>query len=226
MDVKEFQKDFYILDDGKVRSFLIVGVLRAILIDTGFLEDHIIDEVQKITNKKVDVILTHGDKDHIGGLRDFKRCYIHPRDAHFIDYPLSINYIKEKDIFSIGDYCFEIIEIPGHSDGSIALLDRKKKLLLSGDSVQKGPIYMFGRHRHLDLYIESLKKISKYQDIETILPSHHDYPLSKEYISYCLQDAIALKNHELKGIQHPTMPCFHYQGKHIDFYYEKESDEI
>lgn len=53
MDVKEFQKDFYILDDGKVRSFLIVGVLRAILIDTGFLEDHIIDEVQKITKKKL-----------------------------------------------------------------------------------------------------------------------------------------------------------------------------
>ncbi|MCI9050043.1 MAG: MBL fold metallo-hydrolase [Coprobacillus sp.] len=73
MNVIEYDKDFYILDSGKVRAFLIVGESRAILIDTCFKEDHIIEIVKKITNKPIEVILTHGDKDHIGGLYHFKK---------------------------------------------------------------------------------------------------------------------------------------------------------
>lgn len=220
MEVIEYAKDFYILDDGEVRAFLFIGETRAILIDTCFEKDHIIDEVKKLTNKRIDVVLTHGDMDHIGGLADFQRCYIHMRDSHMIQCDISISYLKSKDEINVGNYCFEVIDIPGHSYGSIALLDRKKKLLLSGDSVQKGPIYMFGDHRNLDLYIESLKKLKRNYDIDMIIPSHHDYPIQKEYIDYCLQDAIALKNHQLKGIPHDCMPCYCYQGKYVEFYGE------
>jgi len=133
---------------------------------------------------------------------------------------ISLSYLKEKDQISVGDYCFEVIDIPGHSYGSIALLDRKKKLLIVGDSVQKdGPIYMFGKHRDLDKYIESLQKLKRIKDIDVILPSHHDYPIGPEYIEYCLEDAIALKNNELKGTPHDRMPCHSYQGKYTEFYY-------
>lgn len=219
MEVIEYEKDFYILDDGKVRAFLIIGGFRAILIDTGFEEDHIIEEVRKLTNKQVDVILTHGHRDHIGGLSSFRRCYINARDAHMISCPISITYLKNHDEISIGNYCFEILEIPGHTYGSIALYERKKKLLLPGDSVQIGPIYMFGQDCDLNLYIESLMKLKHLQDIEIILPSHHQHPLQREYIDYCLEDATALKNNQLVGVLHPHLPCHEYKGKHISFYY-------
>ena len=53
----------------------------------------------------------------------------------------------------------------GHTYGSVALIDWEKKLLLPGDTVQKeGPIYMFGLHRNLDLYIESLERLLKIRD--------------------------------------------------------------
>lgn len=220
MKIKEYAKDFYILDDGRVRAFLIIGAARAILIDTCYKEDRIIDEVKKLTDKRIDVVLTHGDMDHIGGLADFQKCYVHVKDSQMIQCDIALSYLKTRDEINVGDYCFEVIEIPGHSYGSIALLDRKKKLLIPGDSVQKGPIYMFGNHRNLDLYIESLQKLKRHQDIEVILPSHHDYPLGKEYIDYCLEDAIALKNHELNGTPHDRMPCYCYKGKYIEFYYE------
>ena len=42
-------------------------------------------------------------------------------------------------------------------------LDIQKKLLIVGDTVQLGPIYMFGEHRNLDLYIHSLEKLNTYQ---------------------------------------------------------------
>lgn len=219
MNITEYEKDFYILDNGEVRAFLIIGETRAVLIDTCYEKDHIIEVVNQLTNKPIEVVLTHGDRDHIGGLHDFKRCRIHIKDSHFIQCPISISYLRSKDQINIGNYCFEVIDIPGHTYGSIALLDRKKKLLLPGDSVQKGPIYMFGEHRNLDMYIESLNSLQYIKDIQIILPSHHEYPLGREYINHCLEDAMALKNHELTGVAHPTMPCSHYIGKNIEFYY-------
>lgn len=50
MEVTEYAKDLYILDDGQVREFLIIGRNEAILIDTGFPETKIINEVQKLTS--------------------------------------------------------------------------------------------------------------------------------------------------------------------------------
>ena len=203
MEVTEYAKDLYILDDGQVREFLIIGRNEAILIDTGFPETKIINEVQKLTSFPLKVLLTHGDGDHCGGLDSFQECYV-----------------KEKDLIEIGDYCFEVIEIPGHIYGSIAFLDIQKKLLIVGDIVQLGPIYMFGEHRNLDLYIHSLEKLNTYQNqIETILPSHNRYPLTKEYIGHCLSDARLLKAHKLLGVKHQFLPCREYRGKKISFYY-------
>lgn len=220
MQITEYFPDFYIIDDGEVREFLIIGTTNALLIDTGFENTNLKSKIQEITDLPIKIILSHGDKDHSGGLNQFDQCYIHKDDVSLIDCDIKVNEINEGDFFEAGEYKFEVIEIPGHSYGSIALLDRNKKLLLSGDSVQTGPIYMFGQHRNLDLYLQSLKKLLTYQDdITTIIPSHNDYPLTKEYINYCLEDGQLLKNEQLNGKKHQTLPCFEYSGKHISFYY-------
>lgn len=100
-------------------------------------------------------------------------------------------------------------------------MEREKKLLLPGDSVQKdGPIYMFGEHRNLDLYIESLKKLQSLADkVETVLSCHHDCPITQDYIGKNLQDAEALKNGMLSGKKHPHLPCASYHGRWTEFYY-------
>ena len=220
MEVTEYAKDLYILDDGQVREFLIIGRNEAILIDTGFPETKIINEVQKLTSFPLKVLLTHGDGDHCGGLDSFQECYVHQGDKGLIKTTIKINCLKEKDLIEIGDYCFEVIEMHGHTYGSIAFLDIQKKLLIVGDIVQLGPIYMFGEHRNLDLYIHSLEKLNTYQNqIETILPSHNRYPLTKEYIGHCLSDARLLKAHKLLGVKHQFLPCREYRGKKISFYY-------
>ena len=48
MEVTEYAKDLYILDDGQVREFLIIGRNEAILIDTGFPETKIINEFRNL----------------------------------------------------------------------------------------------------------------------------------------------------------------------------------
>ena len=67
-------------------------------------------------------------------------------------------------------------------------------------------------------YIQKL--IKEKDDIEVILPSHHRYPLTKDYIDYCLEDALALKNGQLPKKPHQTLPCYEYQGKYVQFYYD------
>ena len=38
MDITKYEEGFYILDDGRVREFLITGEEEALLIDTGFAD--------------------------------------------------------------------------------------------------------------------------------------------------------------------------------------------
>ena len=146
--------NLYIFDNGMVRQFLITGADEAILIDTGFAEDHVREAVSAVTDLPVRVIMTHGDPDHAGGLKDFGTCRIHRADWHLLPDGIEPEPLAEGDVFECGGYRLETIEIPGHTYGSVAFFDREKGLLLPGDSVQKdGPIYMFGSHRNLDLYI-------------------------------------------------------------------------
>ena len=91
MEVTEYAKDLYILDDGQVREFLIIGRNEAILIDTGFPETKIINEVQKLTSFPLKVLLTHGDGDHCGGLDSFQECYVHQGDKGLIKTTIKIN---------------------------------------------------------------------------------------------------------------------------------------
>lgn len=217
MEIKHCQ-DIYIFDDGKVREFLIIGQRKAVLIDTGFKDTHVIDLVKSMTSLPVQLIITHGDRDHIGDLEDFEECFIHQKDETLITCDIQKHYLKDGDMININDYHFKVIEIPGHTYGSIALFDESRGLLIGGDSVQVGPIYMFGEHRNLDLYITSMEKLMKIQDkVKVILPSHHFYPITCEYIEYCLNDAIKLKNGQLQGSTVNEMPCNCFKGEHVQF---------
>ena len=49
-------------------------------------------------------------------------------------------YIKEGDIIPVGALRFEVIGTPGHTPGGICLLERKEKVLFSGDTLFAGAI--------------------------------------------------------------------------------------
>lgn len=220
---REFMSNFYILEEERVRQFLIVGEEEALLIDTGFGDSHVYDAVRSITDRPIQVLMTHGDPDHAGGLKDFGACRLHEGDWNLIRDDISLKPLREGDGFRAGGYTLQVLEIPGHTYGSVAFVDWEKKLLLPGDSVQKdGPIYMFGSHRNLDLYLESQKKLLSMMDrIETVLPCHHDCPITPDYIEKNLLDAQALKEGQLTGKQHPILPFRSYRGRWTEFYYDK-----
>ena len=59
--------------------------------------------------------------------------------------------IREGDVLDLGGRRLEIIHLPGHTPGSIALLDTANRVLISGDPIQDGRIFMFGRFRDIKM---------------------------------------------------------------------------
>lgn len=224
IQVQKFWDGLSILYDGMVRQFLFTGEGEALLVDTGFAHSQVLAAVRTVTDAPVKVILTHADPDHAGGLGGFGEAWLHEKDWPLVKGNVKLHPLHEGDVFTCGDYRLETIEIPGHTYGSVAFVDRAKKLLLPGDSVQKeGPIYLFGAHRSVDLYVESERKLlDRAAEFETILPGHHACPIGPEWIGRNLEDAVALKAGQLPSTPEPGMPCRTYRGRWTQFYSTEE----
>ncbi|MFH0817812.1 MAG: MBL fold metallo-hydrolase, partial [Candidatus Micrarchaeota archaeon] len=84
------------------------------------------------------LVLTHAHYDHTSGVAgDWKNVYLHKDD--FLDGPFFKIPKQAKPIdfekIKWGDFELEVLRTPGHTLGSICLFERKKKILISGDTL-------------------------------------------------------------------------------------------
>lgn len=68
----------------QVRSFLLVGTKKALLIDTGLGIGNMAAVVRELTSLPIQVVLTHVHWDHIGGVADFSSIAVHETDAQWL----------------------------------------------------------------------------------------------------------------------------------------------
>ncbi len=177
------------IEDGFVRFFLLEGDEKAVLIDSGVSCPDAIDLARTCTNKPIILLNTHGDMDHTSGTGAFSEIYMHEQD--YIGCRVGEKYpstklvkIDDESEIELGARALRIIHIPGHTRGSIAILDLNKRVLYAGDSVQKGHIYMFGEHRQPQIYGESLVKLLSLSDEYDYIYASHDEPvLTGDYVS-------------------------------------------
>ena len=187
-EIREFMKQFYILDDW-VRQFLIVGEEEALLIDTGVEESHVAEAVRQITSLPVRVVLTHGDHDHAGGLGAFGSCLVHPEDADMLPPEIRWQPLREGDTLECGGYRFEVLHIPGHTPGSqtVVVDTEKGKYLLVGDNFytmeQFTECRMNGNFTDLEGWYTSRDKVIRYMEEHggQILCVHNPDIYSEEY---------------------------------------------
>ena len=168
------------IEDGFVRFFLLEGSDKAAMIDSGVACPNAAELAAELTDKPVMLINTHGDGDHTSGTGSFEEIYIHPLDYEGCGirekFPNTVPVaLEDGETIDLGDRPLKIIHIPGHTRGSVAILDVKKRVLYGGDSIQCGHMFMFGAHRDVESYEASLEKIIAMEgEFDIIYPSHHE----------------------------------------------------
>ena len=69
------------------------------------------------------------------------------------------------------------------------------RILISGDTVQDGNIFMFGKYRNIDDYINSIKHLYNYENqYDEIYPMHGTFPVKKDLIDKLLEGAQEIKD--------------------------------
>ncbi len=179
------------IEDDMVRFYLFCGKEKAALIDTGMNCPDARQIAEQLTDLPLILINTHSDMDHVSGNKAFDEFYMsigeeeQYREGNGTG---KIIPVKEGDVIDLDERKLEVIDIPGHTPGSIALLDRKNRILVSGDTVQDGEIFMFGKGRDIDLYIKSLKHLKDYDGLyDDIYPMHGTFPVKADLIDKLIQ---------------------------------------
>ncbi|NLA25399.1 MAG: MBL fold metallo-hydrolase [Bacteroidales bacterium] len=154
-----------ILNPFGVNAYIIYDDSKeAVLVDpacyTKAEEDLYSDFIEKLELKPVAVINTHGHIDHIFGNQYIKDkynipVYMHSADkflvqtalAHAQLYgfkieqpPLPDFYLDDEKSFKFGNSELQLLHIPGHSPGSIALYSEEGSFVVTGDVLFAGSI--------------------------------------------------------------------------------------
>lgn len=90
-------------------------------------------------------------------------------------------FIKEGDQFDLGGIKLEVVELPGHTAGSIGLFCAKKRVLLVGDAMNPNTWLYLPESTDLSVYINTLKK-AKRMDFDQMILSHQKKLVPKSAI--------------------------------------------
>ena len=82
-------------------------------------------------------------------------------------------YIKDKDTIDLGDRIIEILQVPGHTPDSLALLDRKERLLFTGDTYYDAELWLYVPETNIKNYQNSIDRlVSIESQVDYIFGAH------------------------------------------------------
>lgn len=164
IQIHVYNRDFYILRQSLCTSFeapfmyLIFGRDKALLLDTGVgnlsIQEAVADVIESwlasygLSSIDLVVVHTHGHSDHTGGDTQFTgqpNTTLVPASVAELQAFFGIaNWPTEIVSYDLGGRILDVIPIPGHHASHIALYDRRTQLLLTGDTLYPGRLYVLG----------------------------------------------------------------------------------
>ncbi|MGN1163981.1 MAG: MBL fold metallo-hydrolase [Candidatus Ornithospirochaeta sp.] len=205
-EIIKIDQDTWRIEDSGVRFFLLKGEKKAVLIDSGMQTRDVKEMAERLTNLPVELVNTHADVDHIGGNDSFPSFKMHPSEAvnYYCDKKRVgiIDPVYDGDVIDLGGRELEVMLVPGHTPGSIMLLDRRKGVVYGGDIIQDGNIFLFGPMRDIHAYALSLKRLEKWKGLyDIIYPSHGTFPVSPSLVPKLINGAVSVMRHEVEGTE-------------------------
>jgi glyoxylase-like metal-dependent hydrolase (beta-lactamase superfamily II) len=158
MDVPYFRSELIapgtwrILSDGDY-AYLLEGDNEALAIDSTYGSGNIREYMQSLTKKPLRYVAnTHDHFDHTANDAYFDRAYMSEKTREKatipfqsfsgMDFPRNypIQVIGDGYKFQLGNREVEVFVIPNHTAGGTAYLDKRERILFSGDEIFKGGI--------------------------------------------------------------------------------------
>lgn len=159
--------------------YLITHQDQTILVDAGADPEKILEW---IGSRRVNlIVITHGHHDHVGALEEVRAALSVPVAMHNADaqaFELEADRaLEDGDRIALGQKELEVIHIPGHSPGSIALrpVSEQASWAVVGDAIFPGGPGMTRSAEALAQSLESLAAtVFTWPDEVEIFPGHGD----------------------------------------------------
>ena len=95
---------------------------------------------------------------------DQYRDQIEP-DEHFTDWnPMKVCPLYDGDVFDLGDRRIEVVEVGGHTAGSVVLIDPLTRIAYSGDACNGNTLLEFDNSLPIVSYMKALLRLKAHQD--------------------------------------------------------------
>ena len=200
--IHEYNPTFYILRQSgctnyeKPFLYLIFGRERALVVDTGAGASDAAKIVQRLVAKKGNVPLvvahSHGHGDHVAGDKGFAGMpgvTIVAAAVPALQKAFAIETWPEQvGSIDLGERVVDVIPIPGHQPAHVAYYDRQTGILLTGDHLYPGRLYI----TDFPLYLASTRRLVQFTEgkpVAQVLGCHIeqsttpfvDYPVGTTY---------------------------------------------
>ncbi len=185
--ITQLMPHLWLIDDlDEATCYVIEGKTHAMVIDTVNGWEDLNAIVRTLTQLPLIVVNTHGHVDHVCGNVYFDEAWVHPADLalgiEHLGYqkefyekndltPCPFRELSIGQVFDLGDLELEVVDLRGHTPGSIGLLDRKDRILFTGDAI----------NTHLWMQLEESLPIAELlkmlQEVKAQYGSEFDYIL-------------------------------------------------
>lgn len=187
-------------DYDRVNMYLVVGSKRALLIDSGMdTKGDLYSLIEKLTGGlPFDAISLHGHADHTGQTQNFLnknvKVYVPKADLSWFGDTIPKGTLdpKEGQTFDLGNTVLTAYAVPGHTVGSMVLLDEKTGDLYSSDSLgsndpigpNSGLLDDVGVECSMDRYYTALVDLRQKLNgrAKRIFTGHNPLPLDIKYL--------------------------------------------
>ncbi len=215
--VRQVNEHLWVIDEnGHINLYLLVGEHHAALIDSGFDGIGLPEQVRSVTNLPLILINSHAHGDHTSGDWNWDTVYIHKGDSELLhkkcpDLKIKEEFLEEGQVIDLGGIKLEVIHIPGHSKGSVALLNKRDREIYVGDTLMVQPVFMHFPECDKKEYLESLKKLkARRDDFDSVFPSHRKFPLDHQILDdlYECAEAAVSESDDLVDFDFDLGPAF------------------
>ena len=149
-EISSILKDAWLIyeREEQVCMYLVCGSDRAALIDAGMGTGDLQATVSELTDLPVVPLVTHGHPDHYLGVLGCPAVWLDERDHELMRYYVRLDAQEEgvpapplpelkslTEFIDLGGRCLRVVDLHGHTPGSVGFLLEEERVLFSGDGL-------------------------------------------------------------------------------------------